>query len=115
MTFQRILLALDEVTSPAVGKTELPPLLVPLPLAQPVAFRPRRIVLAPFRSVARMFRTPILRAIPAHLPIQRIGGDLPPMVIVAAQTVARRITASGQLSRSQVGFGAFLVSGQQKT
>jgi hypothetical protein len=71
------------------------PSFVSLLLALPVAFRPRGIVLAQLLPVARMLRAPLLRAIPAPLPIHRIGGDLPPMVIVTAPPLAGRITASG--------------------
>src|ERR1035437_2333836 len=70
----------------------------PLPLALPVSFRPRRILLAQLRPVARVLRAPFLHAVQAHLPIQGIGGDLPPMVIATAPPLATRITASG-LSR----------------
>jgi hypothetical protein len=81
----------------------LPPLLVPLPLALPVAFRPRGILLAQLHPVVRVFRAPLLRAVQAHLSIQRIGGDLPPMVIVTAPLLACPITASG-LSRLELGW-----------
>jgi hypothetical protein len=78
-----------------VGKTALSPLLVPLPLALPVSFRPRRIVLAQLRPVAWMLRAPLLRAFQAPLPIHRVGGDLPPMVIVTAPPLAAWIAANG--------------------
>jgi hypothetical protein len=81
----------------------LPTLLVPLPLALPVSFRSRRIPFAQLRPVVRVFRAPLLRAVQAHLSIQRIGGDLPPMVIVTAPLLACPITASG-LSRLELGW-----------
>jgi hypothetical protein len=73
----------------------LSPSLVPLPLALPVSFCPRGILVKQLRPVTRMLRAPLLRAIPAPLPIHRIGGDLPPMVIVTASPLAARIAASG--------------------
>src|ERR1035437_10469653 len=81
----------------------LSPPLVPLLLALPVSFRPRRIVLAQLLPVARLLRAPLLRAIPAPLPIHRIGGDLPPMVIVTASPLAAWIAASS-LSRLKLGW-----------
>ena len=69
-------------------------MLVPLPLELPIPFRPRRIVLAQLRPVARVLRAPLLRAVLAHLAIHRIGGDLPPMVIVTAPPLARLVAAS---------------------
>jgi hypothetical protein len=53
------------------------PSLVPLPLALPVSFRPRGIVLKQLRPVVRVLRPPLLRALQTPLPIHRIGGDLP--------------------------------------
>src|SRR5450631_4359906 len=50
-----------------------------------------------------MLRAPLLRALQAPLPIHRVGGDLPPMVIVAAAPLARRIAANG-LSRLKLGW-----------
>jgi len=73
----------------------LPPSFVSLLLALPVAFRPRRIVLAQVLPVARMLRTPLLRALQAPLPIYRVGGDLPPMVIVTASPLAGQMAANG--------------------
>jgi hypothetical protein len=73
-----------------------------LPLALPVSLRPRRILLAQLHPVARMLRAPLLRAVLAHLPIDRIVGDLPPMVIVTAPPLAGRITASN-LGRLKLG------------
>jgi hypothetical protein len=70
-------------------------LLIPLPLALPVSFRPRRILLAQLHPVVRMLGAPLLGAVQTHLPIHRIAGDLAPMVVVAALPLARRITASG--------------------
>src|ERR1039458_5382351 len=78
-----------------VGKTALSPSLVPLPLALPVSFRPRGVVLKQLRPVARMLRAPLLRALQAPLSIHRIGCDLPPMVITAAPPLADRIAACG--------------------
>jgi hypothetical protein len=49
-----------------------------------------------------MLRAPLLGAVQTHLPIHRIGGDLPPMVIVAATPLADWIAASG-LSRLELG------------
>jgi hypothetical protein len=81
-----------------VGKKALLPSFVSLLLALPVAFRPRRIVLAQLLPVARMLCAPLLRALQAPLPIHRVGGDLAPMVVTTAPSLAGRITASG-LSR----------------
>ena len=78
-------------------------MLVPLPLALPVSLRPRRIPLAQLPPVVRVFRTPLLRAVHAPLPINRIGGDFVAMVIVAASPLAGRITASG-LGRLKLGW-----------
>jgi len=50
-----------------------------------------------------MFRAPLLCAVLAHLPIHRIAGDLPPMVIVTAPPLAGRITANN-LSRLKLGW-----------
>jgi hypothetical protein len=74
-----------------------------MPLTLPVSFRPCRIVLAQLLPVARMLRAPLLHAVQAHLPIHRISGELPPMVIVTALPLAGRITASG-LSRLKLGW-----------
>jgi hypothetical protein len=74
-----------------------------MPLLLPVPFRPRRIVLAQLLPVARMLGAPLLHAVQAHLPIHRIGGDLAPMVIIAAPPLAAWITASG-LSRLKLGW-----------
>jgi hypothetical protein len=41
-----------------------------------------------------MFRAPLLRALQTSLPIDRIGGDLPPMIITTAPPLAGWITAS---------------------
>jgi len=81
----------------------LPASLVPLPLALPVSLRPRRILLAQMHPVARVLCTPLLRAVLAHLPIHRIVGDLPPMVVVTAPPLAGRITASS-LGRLKLGW-----------
>ena len=86
-----------------VGKKALPPAFVSLLLALPVAFRPRRIVLAQVLPVARMLRAPLLRALQAPLPIHRIGGDLPPMVIVTASPLAGR-SAANDLRRLKLGW-----------
>jgi hypothetical protein len=45
-----------------------------------------------------MFRPPLPRTVLAHLSIHRIGGDLAPMVVVTAPSLAGRIP-SGGLSR----------------
>jgi hypothetical protein len=81
----------------------LPPSFVSLLLAMPVAFRPRRIALAQLLPVARMLRAPLLRALQASLPIDCVGGDLPPMVIAAASPLTGRITTNG-LSRLKLGW-----------
>jgi len=73
-----------------------------LPLVLPVAFRPRGIALKQLRPVTRMLRAPLLRALQTPLSIHRIGGDLPPMVIVAAPSLADWIAAGG-LSRLELG------------
>jgi len=73
-----------------------------MPLALPVSFRPRGVVLKQLRPVARMLRAPLLRALQTPLSIHRIGGDLPPVVIAAAPPLADRIAACG-LSRLELG------------
>jgi hypothetical protein len=78
-----------------VGKTASSMPLVPLLLALSVSFRPCRIDLAQLLPVARMLRAPLLRAFQAPLPIHRVGGDLPPMVIVTAPPLAAWIAANG--------------------
>ena len=50
-----------------------------------------------------MLRAPLLRTFLANLPIHRITGDLPPMVIVTALPLACRIAASS-LSRLKLGW-----------
>ena len=79
------------------------PSLVPLPLALPVSFRPRGIVLKQLPPVVWMLRAPLLRALQTPLPIHRIGGDLPPVVIVTAPSLAGRVTTSS-LSRLKLGW-----------
>ena len=79
------------------------PSLVPLPLALPVSFCSRGIVLKQLPPVVRVLGAPLLRAVLAHLPIHRIDSDLPPMVIVTALPLAGRITASS-LSRLKPGW-----------
>ena len=86
-----------------VGKKALLPSFVSLLLALPVAFRPRRIVLAQLLPVARMLCAPLLRALQTPLPIHCVAGDLPPMVIVAAAALAGRIATNG-LSRLKLGW-----------
>ena len=81
----------------------MPPSLVPLLLALPVSFRPRGVALKQLCPVTRMLGAPLLRALQTPLPIHRIGGDLPPMVIVAAPPLVSRITASS-LSRLKLGW-----------
>jgi hypothetical protein len=81
----------------------LSPSLVPLPLALPVSFRPRWVALKQLRPVARMLRAPLLRALQTPLSIHRIGGDLPPMVIVTAPPLASLIAAGG-LNRLKLGW-----------
>jgi len=81
----------------------LPPPLVPLPLTMAVSFRPRGIVLEQLRPVVRVLRAPLLRALQTHLPIHRIGGDLPPMVIVTTPPLAGWI-AAGSLSKLELGW-----------
>jgi len=81
----------------------LSPSLVPLSLALPVAFRPGRVVLKQLPPVVRVLRAPLLRALQTPLPIHRIGGDLPPVVITAAPPLADRMTACG-LSRLELGW-----------
>src|ERR1039458_6596736 len=92
-----------------VGKTALSPSLVPLPLALPVALRPRGIVLKQLRPVARVLRAPLLRALQTPLPIHRIGGELPPVVIVTAPSLTDRVTASC-LSRLELGWQNFFLA-----
>jgi len=73
-----------------------------LPLALPVSFRPRGVVLKQLRPVVRVLCSPLLRALQAPLSIHRIGCDLPPVVIAAAPPLAGRIAAYG-LSRLKLG------------
>jgi hypothetical protein len=77
--------------------------LVPLPLALPISFRPRGIVLKQLRPVVRVLRAPLLRAFQTPLPIHQIGSDLPPMVIVTAPPLADWIAAGG-LRRLKLGW-----------
>jgi hypothetical protein len=86
-----------------VGKKALPPTFVSLLLAMPVALRSCRILFEQLLPVARMLRAPLLRALQASLSIHCVGGDLPPMVIVAASPLAGRIAANG-LSRLKLGW-----------
>jgi hypothetical protein len=72
-------------------------------LALPVSFRPRGVVLKQLRPVTRMLRAPLLRALQTPLSIHRIGGDLPPMVIVTTPPLAAWIAACG-LSRLEFGW-----------
>ena len=74
-----------------------------MPLALPVAFRPRGIVFEQPRPVTRMLRAPLLRALPTDLPIHGIGGDLPPVVVTTAAPLADWI-AAGELSRLELGW-----------
>jgi len=71
-------------------------------LALPVAFRPRGIALQQLRPVIRMLRAPLLRAVPAPLPVHRIVGDLPLMVIVTASPLTVGIAADS-LTRLKLG------------
>ena len=66
-----------------------------MPLALPVEFRPRRVALKQLGPVTRMLGAPLLRALQTPLSIHRIGGDLPPVVIVTAPSLAGRIAAGG--------------------
>ena len=86
-----------------VGKTALSPSLVPLPLALPVALRPRGILLKQLPPVVRVLRAPLLRALQTPLPIHGIGGDLPPVVIVTAPSLTGRVTTSS-LRRLKLGW-----------
>jgi len=72
-------------------------------LALPVAFRPRGIAIQQLRPVIRMLRAPLLRALQTPLSIHRIGGDLPPVVIISAPPLAGRIAAGG-LGRLKLGW-----------
>jgi hypothetical protein len=81
----------------------LSPSFVPLPLALPVSFRPRGVVLKQLRPVVRVLRPPLLRALQAPLSIHRIGCDLPPVVIAAAPPLAGWIAACG-LSGLELGW-----------
>ena len=86
-----------------VGKTALSPSLVPFPLALPVSFRPREILLKQLPPVVRVLRAPLLRALQTPLPIHRIGGDFPPVVIATAPSLTGRVTTSS-LSRLKLGW-----------
>jgi len=66
-----------------------------LPLALPVTFRPRGVAPQQLHPVTRMLGAPLLRALQTPLSIHRIGGDLPPVVIVTAPSLAGRIAAGG--------------------
>jgi len=50
-----------------------------------------------------MLRAPLLRALQTSLPIDRIGGDLPPMIITTAPPLAGWIATNG-LSRLKLGW-----------
>ena len=75
----------------------------PVSLAPPVSFRPCRIVLQQLRPVVRVLSAPLLRALQTPLPIHRIGGDLPSVVIVTAPSLTDRVTTS-KLSRLKLGW-----------
>jgi len=81
----------------------LSPSFVPLPLALPVSFRPRGVVLKQLRPVVRVLRAPLLRALQTPQPIHRIGSDLPSVVIVTAPPLTGWIAACG-LSRLELGW-----------
>ena len=81
----------------------LSPSFVPLPLALPVSFRPRGVVLQQLRPVVLVLRPPLLRALQAPLSIHRIDCDLPPVVIAAAPPLAGWIAACG-LSGLELGW-----------
>src|ERR1051326_8395932 len=80
----------------------LSPSLVPFPLALPVSFRPRGIVLQYLRQIVRVLRAPLLCALQTTLPIHRIGCYLPPMVVVPALSLTGRVTTSN-LRRLKLG------------
>ena len=80
---------------------------MPLPLS--VSFGARRIVLAQLLPVVRMLGAPLPDAVLANLPVDRIGGDLPPMVIVTAPPLAIGITTSS-LSRLKLGWLKFILA-----
>ena len=48
----------------------------------------------PGGSCVRVLRAPLLRALQTPLPIHRIGGDLPPVVIVTAPSLTGRVTTT---------------------
>jgi len=81
----------------------LAPVLVSLPLPLPVSFSARRVVLAQALPVVRVFAAPLPHAVLTNLLIDRVGSDLPPMIIATAAPLAIAITAS-RLSRLKLGW-----------
>jgi hypothetical protein len=63
-----------------------------LPLA--IAFHLLSVVLAILLPVARMCRAPLPRTLHGNLPVNRIGSDLPPVIIAAALPLAWKLGAN---------------------
>jgi len=72
-------------------------------LRDEIARMPSGISLKQLPPVVRGLRAPLLRALQTPQPIHRIGGDLPPVVIVTAPSLTGRVTTSS-LSRRKPGW-----------
>jgi hypothetical protein len=81
-----------------VCKIHEPPFLVPQALLPAISFHLLGVVLAILLPVAWMGLAPLLRTLQADLPINRIGGDLLPMIFTTASALAWGLAAN-RLSR----------------
>ena len=63
-----------------------------LPLA--IAFRLLRVVLAVLLPIARVSLAPLLRTLPADLPVKGVGDDVVPVIIAPALLLALRPAAN---------------------
>ena len=77
-----------------VCKIHQPPFFVPQALFPAISFHLLRVVLAISPPIVGVRLAPLLRALQADLLINRIGGDLLPMIIRAALALAGRLGAN---------------------
>jgi len=77
-----------------VCKIHQPPFFVPQALFPAISFHLLRVVLAISPPIVGVRLAPLLRALQADLLIDRIGGDLLPMIIGAASPLARSLAAN---------------------
>jgi len=68
--------------------------LVPALLPLAITFHLLRVVLAVLLPVTGVCPAPLLRTVPADLLINRIGSNLPPLIIPPALPLARRLAAN---------------------